>query len=328
MSYHGPTAMASDNNNNNQGPRHGMPSAYMAASGAPHDVAAARGMHYPAAHHDGLGGLVSHFGALGLANNNLPQGAAPIAMPPTGYMPVDASVMYNTAYGTIPAPLNMGMQTADPVYGGGVPGGHYIPQGGVPGGYGPVMFPYTPGRATTYGDRIDRGMRDVPGLDNRRGSYSTTATESTPGTPFFGGMDRHNGPRVLSADRSSYTTPSPQQLAVSGMIGGTVTSKVKRVAEAELRALVEQDPQIPAAVPAVFTTPEQRKSLDQCLENRIEGNKNVYIRGLHPTTDDELLLKYASRFGEVEQSKAIIDTATGACKGQVSHLLLSLRWHD
>ncbi|ROW09394.1 hypothetical protein VMCG_02249 [Cytospora schulzeri] len=305
MSYHGPAAMASDTNN--QGPRHGMPTAYMAANGTPHDVAAARGMHYPAAHPDGLGGLVSHFGALGLANNNLPQGAAPIAMPPTGYMPVDASVMYNTAYGNIPAPLNMGMQPADPVYGGAVPGGHYIPQGGVPGGYGPVMFPYTPGRATTYGDRIDRGIRDVPGLDNRRGSYSTTATESTPGTPFFGGMDRHNGPRVLSTDRSSYTTPSPQQLAVSGMIGGTVGSKVKRVAETELRALVEQDPQIPAAVPAVFTTPEQRKTLDQCLENRIEGNKNVYIRGLHPTTDDELLLKFGfAKFKDVRDSEKCI----------------------
>lgn len=311
MSYHNSAAMASDSNN--QGPRPGMPSAYMAANGAPHDVAA-RSIHYPAAHHDGLGGLVSQFGTLGLAHNNLHQGAAPVAMPPTGFIAADTSVMYN-AYGSVPASFNMGMQPADPVYGGGISAGHYIHQGGVPGGYGPYMVPYTPGRANSYGDRIDRGLRDVPGLDNRRGSYSTTATESTPGTPFFGGMsDRHNAPRVLSADRSSYTTPSPQQLAVSGMIG-PVTTNVKKIAEAELRALVEQDPKIPAAVPAVFTTPEQRKTLDQCLENRIEGNKNVYLRGLHPTTDDELLLMYASRFGEVEQSKAIIDTATGACKG-------------
>ncbi|KUI55131.1 Sporulation-specific protein 5 [Cytospora mali] len=317
--------MASDANN--QGQRFGMPSAFMAANGAPHDVAAARGIHYPAAHHDGLGGLVSHFGALGLANNNLPQGAAPVAMPPSSYMPVDASVMYNTAFGSVPAPLNMGMQAADPLYGGGVPAGHFVPQGGVPSGYNSYMIPYTPGRATSFGDRIDRGLRDVPGLDNRRGSYSTTATESTPGTPFFGAVsDRHNAPRVLSAELSSYTTPSPQQLGSSGMIG-PVTAKVKRISEPELRALVEEDPQIPAAVPAVFTTPEQRKTLDQCLENRIEGNKNVYIRGLHPTTDDELLSKYASRFGEVEQSKAIIDTATGACKGQVPHLLFStLTW--
>jgi RNA recognition motif-containing protein len=76
-----------------------------------------------------------------------------------------------------------------------------------------------------------------------------------------------------------------------------------------------QDPAIPKAVPAVFTPANQIKTLEQSLENRIPGNRNVYIRGLHPTTDDELLLRYASRFGEVETSKAIIDTATGACKG-------------
>ncbi|KAL1876552.1 hypothetical protein Daus18300_002796 [Diaporthe australafricana] len=307
MSYHNHAAMASDANN--QGPRHGVGPAYMAAQGA-HDVAGPRGIHYPTAHHDGLGGLVSSFGALGLANNNVPQGAAPVPMPPSGYMPADASVVYPGYGGHIQAPYPM-----DSVYGPGVTAGHYMHQSGIPGGYGPYMVPYTPGRAASYGDRMERGLRDLPGLDNRRGSYSTTATESTPGTPFFGGMgDRHSAPRVISADRSSYTTPSPQQLAVSGTLG-PVSSKGKRVAEAELRMLVEQDPPIPSAVPAVFTTPEQRKTLDQCLDNRIEGNKNVYIRGLHPTTDDDLLMKYASRFGEVEQSKAIIDTATGACKG-------------
>ncbi|KAK2614352.1 hypothetical protein N8I77_001188 [Diaporthe amygdali] len=313
MSYHNHATMASDANN--QGPRHAVGAAYMAAQGA-HDVAGPRGIHYPASHHDTLGGLVSSFGALGLANNNVPQGAAPVAIPPSGYMPTDASVVYSGYGAHIQAPYNMGMaQVSDSIYGPGVSASHYMHQSGVPGGYGTYMVPYTPGRAASYGDRIERGLRDLPGLDNRRGSYSTTATESTPGTPFFGGMgDRHSAPRVISADRSSYTTPSPQQLAVSGTLG-PVNSKGKRVAEAELRALVDQEPVILPAVPAVFTTPEQRKTLDQCLENRIEGNKNVYIRGLHPTTDDELLLKYASRFGEVEQSKAIIDTTTGACKG-------------
>jgi RNA recognition motif-containing protein len=81
--------------------------------------------------------------------------------------------------------------------------------------------------------------------------------------------------------------------------------------------LLKQNPPIPEAVPAVFTPPSHTKSIEQCLENRIHGNRNVYIRGLHPTTDDELLHRYASRFGKVEQSKAIIDTSTGACKGYV-----------
>lgn len=306
MSYHNPSNMASDNNH--QG-RHNMGHAYVSAQGA-HDVA--RGYHYSAAHPDGLGGLVSSFAAFGMANNNnIPQGASPVAMPPA-YIPADASVVYPN-YGGHQGSYMGVPQAADPYAAAG--GHHYMSQGPV-GGY-QFMVPYTPGRAASYPpERVDRGLRDVPGLDNRRGSYSTTATESTPGTPFFGGSmgDRHNGPRVLSAERSSYTTPSPQQLAVSGMIG-PVATKGKRIADAELQALNEQEPPIPAAVPAVFTTPEQRKSLDQCLENRIEGNKNVYIRGLHPTTDDDLLFSYAARFGEVEQSKAIIDTATGACKG-------------
>lgn len=306
MSYNNPSIMASDSNHHG---RHGMGPAYAPSQGT-HDVAV-RGMHYTAAHPDGLSGVVSAFGNINLANsNNLPQGAAPVAMPPNGYMH-DGPVVGYPGYAA-QQPSYIGMpQVADP-YNTGVPGNTYMAQGGVP--YAQYIIPYTPAR--NYPNRIDRELRNVPDLDNRRSSYSTTATESTPGTPFFGGMnDRHSGgPRVISADRSSYTTPSPQALAVSGTIG-PVTTKGKRIADAELHALNEQDPPIPAAVPAVFTTPEQRKSLDQCLENRIDGNKNVYIRGLHPTTDDELLSSYASRFGEVEQSKAIIDTATGACKG-------------
>jgi len=69
---------------------------------------------------------------------------------------------------------------------------------------------------------------------------------------------------------------------------------------------------IPQAVPAIFT---RMKSIEQCLEKPINGVRNVYIQGLSPTTDDELLLRYVSRFGKVEQSKVIIDSSTGACKG-------------
>ncbi|KOS17841.1 Sporulation-specific protein 5 [Escovopsis weberi] len=87
------------------------------------------------------------------------------------------------------------------------------------------------------------------------------------------------------------------------------------VSDRTLDEHLKKDPAVPKAVPAVFTPPGQMKTLDQSLENRIPGNRNVYIRGLHPTTDDDLLFQFASRFGPVETSKAIIDTATGACKG-------------
>jgi len=85
----------------------------------------------------------------------------------------------------------------------------------------------------------------------------------------------------------------------------------------DLDALLVQHPTIPRAVPAVFTPRENMRTLDQSLSNPIPGNRNVYIRGLHPHTDDETLAAYAARFGKVETSKAIIDTSTGACKGYI-----------
>lgn len=291
----------------NSGSRPAMPS-YMPAQ--------------PTSHHDATAGMTGHqFHHTSQSDNNLVAQFGSMSLPAAtpiipgqhaGYMTTTDSSGVFGGYGAVQPAFNMG-QAPENFYNTIMPGTSFL-QGPISTGYAPYAFPYTPGRGVSF---AERPLRDVPGLDDRRGSYSTTATESTPGTPFFGSLsDHHSAPRVISTDRSSYTTPSPQQIAVSGMIGHT-SSKATRIYDAELQTLVKQDPAIPAAVPAVFTTPDQRKTLEQCLENRIAGNKNVYIRGLHPTTDDVLLSRYASRFGEVEQSKAIIDTATGACKGYV-----------
>ncbi|KAI1337401.1 hypothetical protein F5Y15DRAFT_390150 [Xylariaceae sp. FL0016] len=128
---------------------------------------------------------------------------------------------------------------------------------------------------------------------------------------------REQSARVAVSERSTYTTPSPQQL-----VGGGFPQQQKAYYAAlpapvdrDLEVLLKQEPAVPCAVPAVFTPQESMKSLEQSLINHIPGNRNVYIRGLHPTTDDDLLLKFTERFGKVETSKAIIDTATGACKG-------------
>lgn len=161
-------------------------------------------------------------------------------------------------------------------------------------------------------ENLGAPQQDMPGLDNnRRSSYSTT--ESTPATPFYGSTaSRDPGGRVTVYDRSTYTTPSPTSaLALQPKGFPSVPAPIDR----DLQALIAQDPAIPSAVPAVFTPQENMKTLEQSLTNHIAGNRNVYIRGLHPTTDDDLLLKYAARFGHVETSKAIIDTTTGACKG-------------
>ena len=187
-----------------------------------------------------------------------------------------------------------------------------------PGGYnylpGYPMVPYTPGRAGYYGD--NHLHKDVPGLENRRSSYSTN--ESTPGTPYYGAAAlREHGTQIAAVDRSPFgSTPSPQQLPLPHVQHNGKSLSYKTIpVDIDIDALLMQSPEIPRAVPAVFTPRESMRTLDQSLSNPIYGNRNVYIRGLHPNTDDETLAAYATRFGKVETSKAIIDTSTGACKG-------------
>lgn len=202
----------------------------------------------------------------------------------------------------------------------------YLAQAAYPGylpGY--PMFPYTAARAGQYsGDHSDH-HREVPGLDNRRGSYSTN--ESAPSTPFYGSISqREQATHIAAVDRSPFgSTPSPQQLPVQHACHPTVKGLPYKTVpiNIDLDALLIQHPAIPRAVPAVFTPRESMRTLDQSLSNPIAGNRNVYIRGLHPDTDDEIIAAYAARFGRVETSKAIIDTSTGACKGYVTFVLWS-----
>lgn len=185
-------------------------------------------------------------------------------------------------------------------------------------GYVPTypMIPYTPAQPGYYPDRSDIMNKDVPGLDNRRGSYSTN--ESAPGTPYYGSLSqRGHGTQIVAADRSPiYSTPSPEQLPHSVVQQTAKPLPYKTISVGvDIDALVMQHPAIPRAVPAVFTPRESMRTLEQSLSNPIYGNRNVYIRGLHPQTGDATLAAYAARFGRVETSKAIIDTSTGACKG-------------
>ena len=73
-------------------------------------------------------------------------------------------------------------------------------------------------------------------------------------------------------------------------------------------------PAIPPAVPAIDSPGGGRGTLGQITDNP-NGTTNVYVRGLHPDTSDEMLHAYGSRFGDVQSAKSIIDTATGQCKG-------------
>ncbi len=327
MTYKGPNPIP-DNNYTNQrgsvsGAPHGampnnvngtIPGGYLAAQ-VTSDHLTSGGNMIPAQRvaDSGMNSMVNQLGGLGI------HGQGP--MVPPGYFTADgqyfvgyatpgvhASVPAFTSYGqihehsssTYPNQFMQGMPSAMSM---------------------PMQFvPVQAGRSGIVSERSDMSTKDVPRLDNRRSSYSTT--ESTPATPFFGSMaTRDQTAHVAVSDRSAYTTPSPQQVMANGAaqppkgffpISGPLNT--------DLDALLKRDPPVPAAVPAVFTPQENMKTLEQSLVSHIPGNRNVYIRGLHPTTDDETLKKYAERFGQVETSKAIIDNATGACKGYVFYI--------
>ncbi|KAG4416586.1 hypothetical protein IFR04_010291 [Cadophora malorum] len=245
-------------------------------------------------------------GATGLGATQLPLGGAQFY-----YNPVDNTFLAAPMYSAQPLAAT---QPADGAYNSyAAPMPYYTP-GAYP-SYLPAMpyMPYTPSRVSAGYPEL---YKEVPGLENRRGSYSTN--ESAPGTPNYGTISqREQGTQIVAGDRSPFgSTPSPQQLPVQHAAQQAKPLPYKTIPiNVDLDALLIQHPAIPPAVPAVFTPRESMRTLDQSLSNPIPGNRNVYIRGLHPDTDDETLAAYAARFGKVETSKAIIDTSTGACKG-------------
>jgi hypothetical protein len=277
-----------------------------------------------------LASIINSFGQthLGVPGTNMTGTGGGLATSGNQYFYMaDGQVVYTPAAGMYATQAMAPTQLPDGSYGSYSAAFQYLPQGAYPGGYIPgyPMLPYTPGRSGYYSDRSDIMHKGVPGLENRRGSYSTD--ESAPGTPYYGSMGlRDHSTHIAAVDRSPvYSTPSPQ-LQIPH-IGQQVSKPLlyKNIAHnvnIDVDALLQQHPAIPHAVPAVFTPRENMRTLEQSLSNPIFGNRNVYIRGLHPNTDDITLAAYAARFGQVETSKAIIDTSTGACKGY--DLLLSV----
>jgi hypothetical protein len=270
-----------------------------------------------------IAAMMNQFAGMSLPGANMnsaaPLGAGQMQLPSGQmfYNPTDNT--YLVAPAMYPAQTLGAAQHPDTGYNSYPTGLPYFAQNGYP-AYVPgfPLMPFTPNRAAGYyQDRSDHLYKDVPGLENRRGSYSTN--ESAPGTPHYGSISqRESGTQIAAVDRSPFgSTPSPQQLPIQHTDQQTMKSLPYKTIpiNVDLDALLLQHPMIPRAVPAVFTPRESMRTLDQSLSNPIPGNRNVYIRGLHPHTDDETLAAYAARFGKVETSKAIIDNSTGACKG-------------
>ncbi|KAJ6024044.1 hypothetical protein N7540_004841 [Penicillium herquei] len=152
-------------------------------------------------------------------------------------------------------------------------------------------------------------------VDIQQGPDAGAQLPQLPQLPYYDGS--HSVPTVNSAIQV-YGNGG----AVPGLTGSCYNSinpvwQVMRTTNGyilqDLTVLTQQEPAIPPAVPAMWTSPTDM-TLAKCLENR-EGITNVYIRGFLPETTDELLHSYASRFGAIERCKAIVDLDTGLCKG-------------
>lgn len=198
--------------------------------------------------------------------------------------------------------------------------GMYAPVGHqfiMPGGYGNTHHMVNGNTPLSQGWNSSRvPSSDMPTLITPPRDSTSSNEDDAPGTPFtqYTGYGAYP-PGVAVIDRSphsvyAWSTPSPAQQAFA--MG---KSQVPNSISPRLQLLVQQTPAIPKAIPAPYSP---MKPLDRSLENP-NGVTNVYIRGLLPTTTDEMLYNLASRFGEIMSSKSIIDHTSGLCKGYVKY---------
>ena len=148
----------------------------------------------------------------------------------------------------------------------------------------------------------------------RRNSFSSNE-ETGPHTPFFGTQTAVDyQPKINGPDNSpqAWGTPSPQQLG-PGFYPQPPTKENSYMLY-NLDALCQQDPPIPRPIPAIFSGEKGRGTLESSLMNKL-NTTNVYIRGLHPNTTDNMLWDYGARFGTIDSAKSMMDQQTGTCKG-------------
>lgn len=161
--------------------------------------------------------------------------------------------------------------------------------------------------------------KEVPELTEPRRTSLSSNEENVPRTPYLGAVSYADfQPGIAITDRSisggfSYGTPSTQPMSQPYLPLQLGKGSDGQYSYLDLDALTQQEPAIPRAVPAPWSSNSQR-TLDKALKNEF-GITNVYIRGLLPDTTDEMLHSYAARFGEIISCKAILDLETGLCKG-------------
>lgn len=149
----------------------------------------------------------------------------------------------------------------------------------------------------------------------RRNSFSSNE-ENGPRTPFIGASNSVDAqPKiVLGGSPHTWTTPSPHQLNNGSPPFQIAKSPTGQYYFTDLTAICMQDPPIPKPIPAIFSGEKGRGTLEKSLQNNL-NTTNVYVRGLHPNTTDEMLHSYGARFGKIISAKSMLDQETGNCKG-------------
>ena len=190
---------------------------------------------------------------------------------------------------------------------------------------GANRMPNTPQGVSNRGSTSNQNStREIPDLAApRRNSWSSNE-ETGPRTPFVANMHGDYQPAVALSDRWTPTgsTPSPLHMVQNYADPPILKASNEQYHYVDLHALTQRHPAIPRAIAAPFSVNNGRGTIEKSLVNT-EGTTNVYIRGLHPNTTDEMLAGYGERFGEIYRdentgklmAKAIIENSTGDCKG-------------
>ncbi|KAL8807268.1 MAG: hypothetical protein Q9182_000773 [Xanthomendoza sp. 2 TL-2023] len=175
------------------------------------------------------------------------------------------------------------------------------------------VFPHTPVTPRGSGWALPPQLpQEVPELAApRRTSLSSNEADS-PQTPLFTTYLGGHQPQIVGPNQpynamGDYPPPhpdSPMQIAKDPRGQPVLVN---------FEMWTTKSPAIPPAVPAIDSPGGGRGSLEQIMHNP-NGTLNVYVRGLHPDTTDEMLLAYGQKFGDVASAKSIVDI-NGHCKG-------------
>lgn len=178
-------------------------------------------------------------------------------------------------------------------------------------------MPFTP-PAGGYAPRPECSAGDMPSLDERQVSIGSNSNGDHPSSPeTLDALKPNHTDQNITVIRTDLSPVVPYSQAPQSpyqYMPAFDHVQVGKPLPADMLHGLGGGVVIPHAVPAVSS----RKTLQESFDNP-SGTTNVYIRGLHPDTTDGMLLAYASRFGKVQTSKAIIDNQTGACKGYEAH---------